>query len=197
MNQGKRITMASSSEIDIIVEHALEDEKALRLATKVGNSFGRLKERIVEAFLISLQTRVIHELGSGWEARLCSPRSALVKKGEIFTMFKPEWKNSAVGLHCDKEGPAMLNLFVRVDDWENRMGKATGAELKSRLDAGYAFGKPTPPKYPWWIYLEKPLIDWTTEENLVSLYKKGEMLDLIAPGLTQLARISETFIDQV
>jgi hypothetical protein len=61
--------MPISSDIGIVVEHTLQNEDNLQLATKVSTAFEQVRQRVVSEFIKKLQADLLARLGDPWAVR--------------------------------------------------------------------------------------------------------------------------------
>jgi hypothetical protein len=187
--------MKPTDEADIIVEHALESDRNLRIASKIGLAFPKLKQVIVGDFVKVLISGLRERLGSSWILDDEWTQTPLAK-GSYVSAKKAIWaEKSSIGLHCDKVGPGDLSFFVWVEP-DYIKGTTIATELKAALDERYAPGRKEP-RYPWWRYVDAPYGHWTNEDVLIALRQKTEALELFLNHLTTISTISEPFLDQL
>ncbi|MGE5571148.1 MAG: hypothetical protein ACM3S5_19105 [Rhodospirillales bacterium] len=154
-------------EVDVIAEHAFENEQTLQTAVKVGLAFEKIRERIVREFIASLQRRLEAGLGKPWLLENSWSETPLLSGSYLFA-YKAAWSDTGVGLFCAKNGPSGLNFSVRL---EGKPKTPLVGELKEALDKRYAFGRQTR-DYPWWKWVDEPYRDWRTEEAFDALVEE-------------------------
>jgi hypothetical protein len=75
-------------------------------------------------------------------------------------------------------------------------GKARlAAELKAALDEKHGTGRKNADAV-WYLYLEPPYDDWTTEETLVLLHRREDAAEEIAGQLESICRTVEPIADR-
>lgn len=186
--------MPISSDIEIVVDHTLQNEDNLRLATKVSTAFEQVRQRIVSEFVKKLQADLLRRLGDSWEVEQYCDEDAL-GAGCLVEIQKKRWRdNCSICLEGDKDGPSDVDCYV----WLNSEmpGKARlAAELKAALDEKPGAGRKNADAI-WYLYLEPPYDDWTTEETLVLLYRKAEAVKEIGDQLEGVCRTVEPIADR-
>jgi len=186
--------MPISSDIEIIVEHTLQNEDNLQLATKVSAAFEQVRQRIVSEFIKKLQADLLARLGDPWAVEQYRDEDAL-GAGCLVEIQKKRWRDiCSVGLAGDKDGPSDVDYYVWVNP--DMPGKARlAADLKEALDETHGTGKKDA-EVAWWSFLEPPYDDWTTERALVLLYRKADAAEEIAGQLESICRTVEPIADR-
>jgi hypothetical protein len=184
--------MKPSEEADVIVKHAFESQRKLRIAAKVGLAFPRIKERIVREFVQSLVGKLNPRLGKSWAVEDSWSEAPLVR-GSYIAAYRTTWnENASIGLHCEKTGPSDLDFFI----WLGKQKTPLVAELKEALDERYAHGQ-RGGSNPWWKFVDPPYRDWNTEEALIGLWKQHEAVEYYTSHLLRICKIAGPFLDKI
>jgi hypothetical protein len=186
--------MPISSDIEIVVEHTLQNEDNLRLAARVSAAFEQVRQRVVREFVKRLQSDLLARLGDSWEVEQNCDEDAL-GAGCLVEIKKKRWDdNCSICLEGWEEGPSDVDCYL----WLNSEmpGRARlGAELKAALDERHGAGRKSPDAV-WYFYLGPPYDDWTTEKALVLLYRKAEAVKEIGDQLEGICRTVEPIADR-
>lgn len=185
--------MKLTEEAEVIAKYAFESERKLRITAKVGLAFPTIKEKIVREFVQSVIAKLRPRLGKSWDVE-DGWSEAPLKRGSYIAVYKPTWAMDAgIGLHCDKTGPSDLNFFI----WLQRKHKTpTAAKLGEALDERYAHGKHSG-NNPWWKYVDLPNRDWNTEDALIGLWEKHDVVDYYANHLLKIWKIASPFMNKI
>ena len=96
--------MPSSTERDIILEHALRNQENLETTLDIGFAFSELRKRIIVGFLDKLKGFVLEKLGdpdkSKWKVNDDSDdslRNCPLEQYKAFSFGKKSWKNHGSG----------------------------------------------------------------------------------------------------
>jgi|ERR1035437_1303260 hypothetical protein len=186
--------MPISSDIEIVVEHTLQNEDNLRLAAKVSAAFEQVRQRIVREFVKRLQSDLRTRLGDSWTVDQNCDKDPL-EADWLVEIKKKKWgENCSVCLEACKVGPRDLDCYVWLNSEMPTKGRLA-AELKEALDEEYGAGKESPDTVRY-FYLEPPYDDWATENALVLLYRKADAAEEIAGQLESICRTVEPIADR-
>jgi hypothetical protein len=186
--------MKPSEEADVIVEHAFESGDNLRTAVKVGLAFTTIRERIEKEFIEQLISTLKCQLGE-WQRQEWDVKDYWWSE-KCITAYKPKrWgDNARIGLSYLSDGPSGLYFYI----WRSPTGtKSVGAALKQTLDGKYPGGR-SGAENPWWKTVEQPPYgDWTSEEALMSLWKKDEAVKYYVERLLIICQLASPLVDKI
>ncbi len=187
--------MVNSSERAAIAEHCLENERNLHLASKISGAFSEVRQRVVAGFIRDLKTEVKSRLGRSWQVDQNCEHDALTS-GWLLEAQKTDWGGRcSICLEGAKDGPAEVDLYVWLASKTPKQALLRSV-LKEALRENYGVGRKLKGNCVWYLYLEPPYRDWTTEEALALLYRKTEAIGQIASQVESLCRIAAPIVDR-
>ena len=185
--------MSSSSEREIILEHALKNQENLKIALDVGFAFNDLRKEIIVDFLDGLRNFVLGKLGdhddSLWHVNDDSLYRFPLKNNYYFSFEKKSWgERHGVGLQLHKN-----EAFIGV--WRPD-GVPKIDLLKQTLDKKIKPGGHDK-WYEWYCYLEDPYRNWGATDGFIRLkFPNGKAVKHIGQELVQVIKAAAPIIDE-
>ena len=205
--------MSMRNEEKKILDHALENEKNLKIALDINSAFeGNLNKKIIKDFLNKLKDFVLDKLGdpdmSQWAlTNSYSLFNSPLKSEQMFGFKKKEWEDQEWKDQNDKNDKYSVVLVPGSDD-------ACGFEIcvfKHRdaprvMPEGYLwktlnkrFGESEKPT-AWWEW-HRPLHDryrnWGTKDGLLRLrFHEDEAVKHIGQDLVNIIEVAAPIIDE-
>ncbi|MBI1745611.1 MAG: hypothetical protein HYR55_03380 [Acidobacteria bacterium] len=166
--------MIESSEREIVIEHALENENNLDIALDIAFAYTELRRRIIVAFLEKLELFVRQQLDeSQWNLH-SKLRANPFEHYAGFFVTKKAWREQyRVELSSEKYGATYLIIGIAKQAETLRSIES----LKQTLDTQIRQGRAST-WWDWYHQLENPYGDWDNKEALVKMYDGTAVEDL-------------------
>ena len=198
--------MPSSTERDIILEHALRNQENLETALDIVFSFPGLQEQIIVGFLNKLEKFVLDELGdpdgSKWKVNNGSLRDSPLGKGKVFSFGNKSWGDQyGVALAPEKGNVREVAIGAYGRTTKPRVGrlKETLDAILKALDATIKLRETDEDEnglLHWrYSYPDAPYRDWNTKDALIKLYN-GKAVEDLGPDLVQIINVAAPIIDK-
>ena len=191
--------MPSSTERDIILEHALRNQENLETTLDIGFAFSELRKRIIVGFLDKLKGFVLEKLGdpdkSKWKVNDDSDdslRNCPLEQYKAFSFGKKSWKNHGVALESQKDGNVIIDVWRKPSVPRFQPEDLLRKELNHSVRQGQ--GAPSNKYWEWYHYLDDPYRNWNTKETLIKLYN-GEAVEKLGQDLVRIIEVAEPIID--
>ena len=196
--------MPSSTERDIILEHALRNQENLETTLDIGLAFLALRERIIVGFLDKLEKFVLDKLkqrpdASEWgifiEGDDHDLRKPPLKRYQYFGFGKQSWKKQygvALQPQSDNARDVIIGIWRQYDE-------KTGTGVR-RIDLLFhelnniRNGKHSD-WWEWYHFLEDPYRNSNTKEALIKLYN-GEAVEKLGQDLVRIINLAAPIIDR-
>ena len=204
--------MPSSSEEEIILEHALSNQEDLDTTLDIAFAFSELRRRIIVGFLEKLGTFVLDEFRrrsddeSEWEIVIDDYhrdlRSSPLEKYLRFGFGKTSWRRQyGVALEPHKDNACDVRIGVwREYNQTTKMGaprfQPNGLlrdELNHRIRNG---GTNDNPYWEWHYALDAPYRNWNTKEALIKLYNGQKAVEDLGQYFVSIIEKAAPIIDK-
>jgi hypothetical protein len=175
-----------------IQEFILKNERNLRIAAAVAESWTETREQLVSGFLGRLESKLAKKL-KGWKFE--REGTYFVDRWSNFLLWKPAWEDQYyVSLTCENSGRKMTFGVVRSNELVRK--RKFCPELVAAVRRIYPSARPT--KY--WeavIDMHSPADDWRKPEVLWRMHTDHTFLEEVSDQLLQVARISKPILDRL
>ena len=175
-----------------IQKFILKNERNLRIAAAVADSWPEAREKLVNGFLDRLKSRLTKKL-KGW--KFGREDTYFVNAWSNFLLWKPAWEDQYyVSLTCESYGRKMTFGVVRSNELLRK--RKFCPELLAAVGRIYPSARPT--KY--WeavVDMHSPAADWRKPEVLWRMHTDHTFLEEVSDQLLQVARISKPILDRL
>jgi hypothetical protein len=177
---------------DPIRDYILKSERNLGIARAVAESWPAVRSAIVAGFIDRLDARLKRKL-KDWESGCCDG-CFFVDAWAGYYIWKPAWKNRAIGIQCGRYGEKMLLGVVR--ETNNTKAVPRHTPLLSAVQAVF----PSAKAQTWWeasVRLKWPGADWRETQVLWRMHQDPQFVAVVAEQLLQIAEKTTRIIDRV
>jgi len=175
-----------------IQKFILKNERNLRIAAAVAESWPEAREKLVSGFLDRLKSRLTKKL-KGWKFEL--EGTCFHGRYVNFFLWKPAWHEQYfISLHFGDYGEKMRFGVFRS---EYRIKKR---KFCPELLAAVGTIDPSVRSRTWWeaaIDMHSPATDWRKPEVLWRMHTDHTFLEEVSDQLLQVAKISAPILDRL
>ena len=198
--------MSGLSDRDILLEHALSNQKNLEIMLNINFELDELRKRIITGFLDKLEEFVLDKLkprsdSSEWEIVIDADhrnlRESPLEKCLRFGFGKNSWENQygvALEPQQDNAGDVRIGVWRWYDEANDTGAPRFEPEELKELNKIRPGGNNN--WWEWHYLLDAPYRDWGTKDGLVKLkFHENEALNHIGQKLVKIIEVMAPIID--
>lgn len=183
--------MTESSEREIILEHALENENNLKMTLDIAFVYPDLRRRIIVAFLEKLDRFVRQQLDeSQWNLNSELHANPFKKYAGFFVAKKAWAERYQVRLSAEKSGARYMIIGVAKEAETLPSIEGLKQELDTQIRQATASSW-----WDWYHQLEHPYGDWDNKDALIKMYD-GAAVDALGNYFIRIVSVAAPTIDR-